>query len=134
MMATREGIHWRAPAAMITALLAGVLFAVAHHLFYRSLAGNAVPPGSYRIAGIAASPQQVNIAAGTAFAFLVKSCLATTIAIAYSQLMWNTAFKKPVRLTSLDAVSTSLGNAFQLLYLATWWDFRFLFLLAIVAW
>jgi hypothetical protein len=133
-MTTTNGIHWQTPAAMTGAVLASMFFALGHHLLYRSLGGKQVPSGSFDIAGFPISPQQVNIAAGTAFAFLVNSCLAAAIAIVYAQLMWNIALSKPVRLGSLDTASAGLNNIFQLLYLRSWRGFRSIFFLALVAW
>ena len=59
-------IHWSAPASMIGALIAGVASAIAHHLFYRSLAGTNVAERDVLDSGI--SRQQLNLAIGTTFA------------------------------------------------------------------
>lgn len=127
-------IYWRAPTAMLAALLAGFLFAIGHHTFYHSLLGNPVPTALYSIAGIMVSPQQVNIAAGTAFAFLVSSCLATAVAIGYTQVLWTASIGRPVRLGALDTILSALQNPFQLFNIAVWWRFRLLFLFSIIAW
>jgi hypothetical protein len=128
------GIHWRAPTAILAALLAGLLFAIEHHVFYDRLRGNQVPTALYSIAGIMVSSQQVNIAAGTAFAFLVQSCLVTAVAIAYTQVLWTTSIGRPVRLGALDTIFSALQNPFELFNMAVWWKFRLLFLFVVIAW
>lgn len=133
-MAAHGTIHWHAPTAMLAALLLSLVFAIAHHFFYSNLAGQVVPSSRYSIGVITVSPQQVNIAAGTAFAFLVSSCFTTAIAVAYTQVFWTSTYGRPVQLLALDTVFSALGNAFKLLDLATWWEFRLLFFLSSIAW
>lgn len=119
---------------MLAALLVGLRFAIAHHVLYNILDERSVSPDLYSIAGVTVSPQQVNIAGGTAFAFLVSSCFTTAIAVAYSQIFWTSTIGKPVRLLALDSAFSLLRNAFKLLDIATWWQSRLLFFLALVAW
>jgi hypothetical protein len=120
MISQTRDIHWRAPSSVVLALAVGILFAFAHHLFYSSLANTLVPKSPYFIAGIAASPQQVNIAAGTALAFLVKSCLVSAVVIAYTQVFWNAFLDQPTRLPSLDTAFSAPGNAFTLFFFGMW--------------
>jgi hypothetical protein len=129
-----NGIHWRAPMAIVASLLAGSLFAIGHHVFYRSQAGNEVRSTNYNVAGITVSPQQVNIAVGTAFAFLVQSCLTTAVAVAYAQVLWTKCIGRPAQLKTLDTIFSAMSNAFQLFRLTAWWNFRLLFMLALIAW
>ena len=133
-MAANQPIHWRAPTAMVASLLTGALFALGHHLFYGSLSGRRVPVGLYNVAGIDVSLQQLNIAAGTGFAFLVKSSLVTAISLAYTQFAWMCAVSQEVRISTLDTIFAALGNALQLLHFRVWSSFRLLLLLAMIAW
>lgn len=64
---------------MLSALIAATLFTMAHHLFYASLDGRDTSRTTFG--------QARNINIGTAFAFLVKMCLAVAIGAAYSQLL-----------------------------------------------
>ena len=133
-MPAGQHIHWRAPTAMVASLLAGAIFALGHHLFYSNLAAQKVPDERYNVAGVSVSPQQLNIAAGTSFAFLMKSCLVTAISVAYTQVMWKTTIGRSVPITTLDSMFSALGNGFHLLYLGAWRPFRLMVLLVLVAW
>jgi hypothetical protein len=63
---------------MIVGLVAGALFAVGHHLFYRNLNGQAVNETSY--------DQQMNIRIGTGLSYLVRAALVIAIGATYFQL------------------------------------------------
>lgn len=86
MARSNRHIHWVTPTNISATLLAGIAFALGHHFFYARLSGQNAPTGSYEFAGSRPSKQQVNIAVGTAFAFLVKSILAIAVGISYTQL------------------------------------------------
>ena len=135
-MAKNANIHWQAPTTVVLALAAGVLFAAGHHLFYKSLDGTPAANIGYNILGSQVSPQQLNIAGGTAFAFLVKACLVTALATAYVQLFWRAMLRKSreVTLERLDTTFSALSNVHYLLKLWIWWRYPVLFLLALIAW
>jgi hypothetical protein len=61
------------PLTMIGLPILGVLLAAGHHLFYSSL-NDTETPNNFK--------QQLNIAYGTAFAFLAKSALIAAVASA----------------------------------------------------
>ena len=74
-------------------LLFGILLAVRHYLYYASLNGSAA--GS-------ASRQQWPIRFGTAFAYLVTSCLNAAVGLAFTQQLWRSVRQKPFSIDSLD--------------------------------
>jgi hypothetical protein len=111
-MALSTRIHLQAPTTVILALIAGTLFAVGHHIFYNSLDGQPAPNDNYSILGSHVSTQQVNIAGGTALAFLVKACLVTAIGAAYAQLFWRAVLRRTpeVTLERLDTTYLAVSN------------------------
>ncbi|KAK0787274.1 hypothetical protein LTR02_006467 [Friedmanniomyces endolithicus] len=107
-------IHLTAPVTMISALLAGVVFAVGHHLFYHGLAGHAVSDHYGKGFGSSVSAQEINIAIGTAFAFLVRACLVLAVSTAYIQAFWRAAKARQsemnLTVAQLDAAFSALTN------------------------
>jgi len=99
---------------MISALLAGVVFAVGHHLFYHGLAGHAVSDHYGKGFGSSVSAQEINIAIGTAFAFLVRACLVLAVSTAYIQAFWRAAKARQsemnLTVAQLDAAFSALTN------------------------
>ncbi|CAK1364171.1 unnamed protein product [Cercospora beticola] len=85
---------------MLLSLLAAIALAVGHHFFYAALRDSEVDTKSMRIAGLATTSQQINISAGTAFAFFVKHTFRVSmlddwfsgpsnlISLAYSTSYW----------------------------------------------
>jgi len=121
---------------MVASLLLGCLFAIGHHLFYQSLAGKLVTADSYNILGSNITSQQVNTAAGTAFAFLVRACLVFSVSLAYLQAVWNAAkgTRRPMTLANIDALLSALSNALALTNVFAWWKWPLLLLVALIAW
>ena len=137
-MAMNRKIHWLAPGSMLGGLLAGIVFALAHHLFYNSLEGKAALGGrDYRFLGTDVSQQQTNIAIGTAFAFLSKASLVWAASVAYVQLFWrNLVSQKRAAPTlgRLDSIAHATDNFLILLNVKLWWSYSFMLLLATTAW
>jgi hypothetical protein len=110
-----SSIHWLAPASMLAALLAGILFALAHHVFYQALNGTAVPQ-----------------------TFATKSCLVIAVSIAWVQCFWRTlttrSSGKPLTLDNVNTAFAVIHNAFTLVSPAGWRRFSSLFVLALVTW
>lgn len=80
------GVNWKVPVTMLTLFFSGVLISVGHHYFNSALSGNAV-----RTVDDGASEYVTQIwilRYGTAFAFLSKTLLASSVAVAYKQHMW----------------------------------------------
>jgi hypothetical protein len=75
-----------APAIMLLALFFGVGFTIGHHFFYHSLVGQAVSSG-YHVPGVdfTISGQQINIAVGSAFAFIFKALFGVAVSSAYDK-------------------------------------------------
>jgi hypothetical protein len=79
------GINWRKPMFIWTLLFGGLILALGHHFYYLSLNGTR--------AGDAAK-QAWPIRFGTAFAFLVTSCLQACTATAIGQHVWSIVRRK----------------------------------------
>lgn len=135
-MRQNRGIHWQVPTAATLPLLAGALFAFGHHLFYSSLDGKPAPDDHYSILGSYVSTQQLNTAAGTAFAFLVKACLFMALSAAYAQIFWRQMLHitPEVTLERLDATYAALTNIHHLFKVWIWYRYPLLFLLALIGW
>lgn len=131
----QTGVHWLAPTTIALSLVLGILFAVGHHLFYNSLDGTIAPNAEFDVFGSKVSRQQINIAAGTAFAFVVKVMLVTALAVAYIQLLWRALLSsKHITLGRIDVLFSGLSNVFSLAKATAWWRHPLLFILAILAW
>ena len=122
---------------MIVTLATGTAFAVVHHLFYVGLDTQKVSTANITIAGINTSQQQLNINIGTAFAFLVKAFLATSVGIAFVQVFWQMLLKanpKPLMLNRVDTIFSLWSNFWSLFMVRHWWRSPVLFLLALIIW
>jgi hypothetical protein len=130
-------ISWPVIITALVAFLTGVLAAIAHHLFYQSLDGQPAPAldQRYRILWGSVSKQEINVAGGTAFAFLVKAALGTAISTAYVQLFWRALMRSDSKktLSNVDTMFSVLSNPVSLFKIWTWRRFPLLLNLAIVA-
>lgn len=103
---------WTTFASILLGLVAGAAFAIGHHSFYQSLDGSPAPSTEYNAWVFDITAQQVNIAAGTALAFLVSASLGHTLTIAYTQLLWSRVkhtYQGPT-LAELDTVFSALSD------------------------
>lgn len=132
----QHAVHWFAPTSSVGSLTAALAFMVAHHLFYRSLQGTSVSDDAPF--GFEVSQQQVNIAIGTAFAFLAKACMVIAISVAFVQIFWHGINARSMdaapTLERIDAVYTSMDNAFEMFNFRTWVAHPELMLVAGLAW
>ncbi|GIZ46349.1 hypothetical protein CKM354_000947700 [Cercospora kikuchii] len=126
--------HWRAPAVMVSSLLAGVALAIGHHAFYASLAGAAVSSEPIKVVGWSTTQQQINIAVGTAFAFVVKASLILACSTAYIQLLFGALNRKAFKLEVLDNWFAGLGDLWSLGCVASYWRYPLLTLVALTCW
>ena len=134
-MSRFKGVHWQSPTIMLTSLLGGFSLILGHHLFYASLDCKAVSTESYSIAGRNLSQQQLNISLGTAFALLVKICLAVAVSTAYVQLFWrSTRTSEPPTLVELDLANESLDNIFSFCNPKFWLRYPSLVVLGLIFW
>ena len=131
-----DGIPWQAPTTIVLSLMTGVLLAIGHHLFYASLHGQQARSDGYKILGSNVSPQQLNIAIGTAIAYLVKTFLVLALSTAYLQLLWRALLRaaRGSTLGDLDTAFSGLSNIISLSKVWVWWRLPLLFALALVAW
>jgi hypothetical protein len=90
------GINWQKPIFIWTMLFSGLILALGHHLYYLSLNGT--------LAGDAAK-QAWPIRFGTAFAFLVTSCLQAVTTTAIGQHFWSIVRRKSLTLGEYLLVS-----------------------------
>jgi hypothetical protein len=136
MMAKYASIHLRTPLYMLGMLLSGVLLSLGHHLFYQSLHGKPIATDEE---GAQHFSQRVNVAIGTAFAFLVKSALVVSVNMAYYQFFWKMA-KQASSLTNgptlkwLDTAFSGASNALLLLKVPMWLRSPLLFAMASAIW
>ncbi len=107
---------------MVTTLLAGVALAIGHHFFYQNLDGHQPPTQVYNVWGIygGLSGQQINLAAGAAFAFLVKALLGIAVTTAQDQATWRSIKTRPTRLASIDGLFQCTTNIFYMFDYRLW--------------
>lgn len=119
-------------------VLAGVSLAIDHHLYYSSLDGNEVPEIEWNLLGGRVSKQQLNTAAGTAMAFMVKAFLVLAISTAYVQGFWNATkshdSKGPMTVAQLDAAHSVTRNLLALLDRSMWTRHPILVFLGLTIW
>jgi hypothetical protein len=94
-------LHWKVPATIIGSFAASIALAIGHHFLYHNLDGKRVDRVAY--------DQQINLAIGTAFSFLVRSALVTAIGTSYWQLFWITLHRKTLMLSTVDSLAGLLG-------------------------
>lgn len=103
-------IEWVGPTLMLSSLAAAICLAIGHHAFCRSLQGSQVPGEPMEIGGWKTTAQQVNIAAGTTFAFLVKAALVLATSIAHTQVLFRIMRQEALNLAAIDALWTALTD------------------------
>lgn len=117
---------WRAIITMVSALLLGILFATAQHLLNDYLDGQDID-----IVHISSRwVSRIN----TALAFLVKTCLVTTIGVAFVQRQWLNLHHESLRVKEIDGLTGILGNIFCFFGTSVWFRHPLLTLIALVAW
>lgn len=122
---------------MLGALLAGILLALGHHIYYATLDENEVPAGDHNLRLFSVSRQQVTAAVGTAFAFAVRSALVLAISSAYVQLFWLRLVAKSKKLLALQDINAAFSaprNVFILRKGSLWLRFPLLCVIALVTW
>ena len=95
------GISWNYPSYMVLWALVGLSWVLGHHFYYQSL--NGTEAGS-------SSRQNWAVRFGTAFAFLVVSCLRAACMIAYKQYIWTLFKQKPFPLSVLDRLFSATSD------------------------
>lgn len=125
-MAATLKIHWRVPTTIAVAFLAGLLFAIGHHLFFASLAGSLLDENVFN--------QQHNLAIGSAFAFLVRAALVISIGATYYQVLWRTLLGSGLQLQTVDALAGLLESLINLASWQVWSTGPLLVFIAAIAW
>jgi hypothetical protein len=134
-----RGIHWVSPTTMAASFALGVLLAIGHHLFYKSLAGTTASTTTFEAFGVLdVSPQQFNVAIGTAFALLSKTGFLIAVTIAYVQGFWSvvTSYRNRKRMTlvQLDNMFEVLDDITAFLHFGIWFKHPLLLFMALIAW
>jgi hypothetical protein len=119
-------IHWRVPAIIILAFVAGLAFALGHHAFYGSLDGQPVDRHFF--------DQQINLAVGQAFAFVVRASLVISVGASYWQVFWGTMLHGTLAISQVDALAGMLGSILDLLNLKASTTRPILVALALLSW
>ncbi|KAF7356657.1 Catalase domain-containing protein [Mycena venus] len=125
---------WVPALTIIGSLLAGLLFAVGHHLYYSALDGKAVDTTT-ALAGLKVYDQKWSSHVGTALAFLTKFFFSLCIGAAYVETLWKTA-RRPLGLSiaGLDASFGLLNNPMNFLSTDLLFSAQFLIILAAISW
>jgi hypothetical protein len=131
-MTHRTNVYQWTPFLLFASLLVEVPFALGHHLFYRSLVDQPTSTGSYSIAGTLYPGQQVNIAIGTAFAFLAKAVFVFAVSTAYYQLFWrrfkqDAVISRPPTLARINSAFSAPTNIISLLNTPVWFRYPLFF-------
>lgn len=123
------------PATMFIGVFFGVVFALGHHFFYNSLNNKNTPNADYDILGTTyhVSGQQINVSAGTVFAFFSKFCLGFALSNAFEQVAWK-AVKGKTRIGTIDDLFNVLNNGFQCFNFTLWRRFPLAMVLGLIFW
>ncbi|KAK8115739.1 hypothetical protein PG984_012241 [Apiospora sp. TS-2023a] len=113
---------WHSAWRMYFFLLAGIAFAVGHHMYYKSLDGQP------------ATDQAKKLRYGTFMAFLTKACLIWAVTIALRQRIWNTLQSKSLSLQGVDSLFAIADDPMATLDWKTSMNARVVILLASIAW
>ncbi|KEQ66144.1 uncharacterized protein M437DRAFT_72949 [Aureobasidium melanogenum CBS 110374] len=129
-------VHWRALCILYGSLLASTAFAVGHHFYYQSLAGQPVSTeNELAIGSWAGVPsQKFNTAVGNTLASFFRTSLSITVTTAYCQIVWRALKASTTEVNIVDAISGILTNPLGFLNLGAWSKSALLFPLAIAIW
>jgi hypothetical protein len=116
---------WQVPTTMVGFLLLGGAMAVGHHYFYLSLDGTTTPDNF---------SQQLNIAYGTAFAFVAKACMIAAVVSAYTQYIWSDFRKKFIMTSTIDSTFTATTSIVSMLDPQFLWTCKIGAILAALVW
>lgn len=118
-----ERIIPRARWTMAGSLAAAVTLAVGHHAFYSHLAGqhpsDPYSP-SWGFFSLGITPQQLNLATGSAFAFIVKAFLGLAVSTAHDQAVWQRIRKVPTSTAVIDGMFGARSSLLDALSLRNW--------------
>jgi hypothetical protein len=132
MPGRHSGIYWRAYTTMVASLVAGILLALGHHLFYSSLNGK--PVGAAEEVMHWVTRQQFNGTIGCLFAFSVNTFLLVAVTTAYTQISWSAIKGRSTRLDTIDTIFQAATSFWTLFSFKIWWKYPVLLLLALIIW
>jgi hypothetical protein len=116
---------WQAPTTMIGFLLLSSAMAVGHHCFYLSLNGTTTPNNF---------SQQLNIAYGTAFAFVAKAYMVAAVVSAYTQYIWSDFRKTLITISTIASTFTATTSIVSMLDPRFLWTCKTGAILAALVW
>ncbi|KAF9889372.1 hypothetical protein FE257_007482 [Aspergillus nanangensis] len=133
---TRSFFHLEAPTIMVLSLTLGIIFMVGHYFFYNRLNNQPAPDSGYRFwtGSLKVSGQQVNIAAGSIFALLVKTGLGAAITTALDQSIWKKIRTQPTQIALIDDMVSLPTTAWSLTSLQLWRSYPLGALIGVFIW
>ncbi|KAF3062506.1 hypothetical protein CFAM422_010673 [Trichoderma lentiforme] len=125
----------RAMGTMVVMLLFGAAFSIGHHFFYQSLSGKPPPSSVYfsRLGG-GLTGQQVNLAVGSVFAFIVNSAFGAVISTAADQALWATVRTKTLKLGTIDNLATVTTGIWSIFDFRLWRESPIRMILVTILW
>ncbi|KAF2158720.1 hypothetical protein M409DRAFT_61436 [Zasmidium cellare ATCC 36951] len=117
---------WNAPVSILTAVLVGLLIALAHHFTNEYLDGKAVDDVYISQSWITRI--------GTGLAFVAKLAFTVAVEIAFVQHQWQSFHRQTFRIDEVDTLTGALGNIFGLLQSTVWFRHPLLAFLVLIAW
>lgn len=117
---------WRAPIIIVSTLMAGLGFAMAHHFSNAYL--------NHKLISDVIIPQAWVSRLQTLFAFLVKMYLTISIGAAFVQHQWWNFHRRQFSAREIDAVTTVLGDIFSLFTFSAWRKVPSLVVAAFISW
>ncbi|KAJ4856067.1 hypothetical protein T069G_09435 [Trichoderma breve] len=125
----------RAMGTMVVMLLFGATFSIGHHFFYQSLSGKPPPSSVYfSHLGGGLTGQQVNLAVGSVFAFLVNSAFGAVITTAADQALWATVRTKTLKLGTIDNLATATTGIWSIFDFRLWRESPIRMILVTILW
>jgi hypothetical protein len=118
--------HWKTPTVILLAYLAALACAIGHHFFYASLDSQDVD--NYYLG------QEVTVAMGTAFAFLVRATLVIAVGTVYWQMFWLRLGRQSFAISELDSLDGALSSIFDLMDVRALRRSPELGIIAVLAW
>ncbi|KAL8877972.1 MAG: hypothetical protein Q9198_004123 [Flavoplaca austrocitrina] len=127
----RSRLDWTAASRMAYLLVAGVIIAAIHHLFYSILDGKHAHSGA---SSWDTENQAWSVRIGTALALLAKSCLAGAVAMAYQQHIWSDFRNKDYTLHGIGVMFEAVNNVCSAFSWEILMNAKIATLLAMVIW
>ena len=120
-----HGIYWEQAGYMFILVLSGAALAISHHVYYSKLDGTPVASAGH---------QQWAIRFGTAFSFLVKSCLQASTVLACGQCIWKVLRSKSLTMGGIDNIFALTSTPFSFLQWELYKEAIPVLLVALLTW